>query len=67
MNPDKNGEEVTEKIAGLSEGLMNTPQPFRGQGQESVVVGDRGPPRGRLWAIPRKLGELNGRLLFAVS
>lgn len=30
MNPDKKGEEVTEKLAGLSEELMNTPQPFRG-------------------------------------
>ena len=30
MNPDKKGEEVTEKLAGLSEELMNTPPPFRG-------------------------------------
>lgn len=30
VNPDKKGEEVTEKLAGLSEELMNTPQPFRG-------------------------------------
>lgn len=30
MNPDKKGEEVTDKIVRLSEELMNTPQPFRG-------------------------------------
>lgn len=30
MNPDKKGEEVTDKIAGLSEELMNTLQPCRG-------------------------------------
>lgn len=30
MNPDKKGEEVTDKVVRLSEELMNTPQPFRG-------------------------------------
>lgn len=32
VNPDKKGDEVTDKIAGLSEELMNTPQSFRGGG-----------------------------------
>lgn len=36
-NPEKKGEEVTEQAAGLSEELMNTPQPFRDQGQGSAV------------------------------
>ena len=58
MNPDKKGEEVTEKLAGLSEELMNTPQPFRGgvprvrsrPGSMEQVVG-AGEQRGRPWAV----------------
>lgn len=65
MNPDKKGEEVTEKIAGLSEELMNTPQPFRGgvptrRSRLGVChAGGWGPEsrEGRPWAVLRKSGE----------
>lgn len=64
VNPDKNGERVTEKTAGLSEWLMNTPSLSEAKARGLRWVGGA---RGGLWAIPRKLGELSGHLLCAVS
>ena len=81
LNPDKKGEEVTEKLAGLSEELMNTPPPFRGiprarsrPGSTEQEVGAR-EQRGRPWAVLWKIWGtgyqgakgMKGHLLSPVS
>ena len=76
MTPDKKGEEVTDKIARLSEELMNTPQPFRGgipktrprlgsteqEGGGQGVGGTMGHPL-EIWGAGYSGGKLKGHVL----
>lgn len=79
MNPDKKGEEVTDKITGLSEELMNTPQRFRGgipmarprprsteqEGWGQGVGGTMGHPL-EIWGAGDSGAKLRGHVLSPV-
>lgn len=62
VNPDKKGEEVTEKLAGLSEELMNTPQLQRSSSSNEVKArGPLGSRGGDLGLASENLGDRPSR------